>query len=306
MNSLLVTRPVLLRLGNSPLLLLIATGALLGSMLPMSRLAGASGWSPLAFAFWPALGSGLFLAAVGLRVGARFEAARSILLYNLIAGVLSVAIPNSVTFLVMPNLGTSLTSLVYTLPPLFTYAFAWVIGIERYQPLRLAGILLGLCGAGLLVLGRYSAGTGSMWWLALALCTPISIAAGNLYRKQRMPRGVHSSLLAGGMLLGGALALLPLLVASGGLFAPGLSGWGVLLVQCVFTSLGYLVYFHFQKVADPVYFSQFGYVLAATGVVSGLLFFHEHLTGPTLVAIVVIMAGIGLVNRRLQVQEARA
>ncbi|WNG14431.1 DMT family transporter [Cystobacter fuscus] len=295
--------PRLRQLGDSPLLLLLVTGALLGSMLPMSRLARASGWSPLAFAFWPALGSGLLLALAGLRAGARVQVARPVLLYNLIAGVLSVAIPNSVTFIVMPNLGTSLTSLVYTLPPLFTYAFAWVIGIERYRPLRLAGILLGLCGAALLVLGRQSGGTGSMWWLGLALCTPISIAVGNLYRKQRMPRGVHSSLLAGGMLLGGALALLPLLVASGGLFAPGLSGWNVLLAQCLFTSLGYLVYFHFQRVADPVYFSQFGYVLSATGVISGLLFFNEHLTVPTLVAIAIIMAGIWLVN--LRPQEAR-
>jgi multidrug transporter EmrE-like cation transporter len=128
--------PRLRQLGDSPLLLLLVTGALLGSMLPMSRLARASGWSPLAFAFWPALGSGLRL---------------------------------------------------------------------------------------------------------------------------------------------------PLLVASDGLLAPGLSGWNVLLAQCLFTSLG-----------D---------VLSATGVVSGLLFFDEHLTVPTLVAVAIIMAGIWLVNPRPQ--EAR-
>jgi drug/metabolite transporter (DMT)-like permease len=304
LNSTFTARPALRQLSNSPLLLLFVTGALLGSMMPMSRLAGASGWSPLAFAFWPALGSGLFLVMAGMQAGARVQTARPVLLYNLITGVLSVAIPNSIVFIVMPNLGTSLTALVYTLPPLFTYTFAWIIGVERYQPLRLAGIVIGLCGAAMLVLGRHAVGGGSVWWLGLALCAPICIAVGNLYRKQRMPRGVHSSLLAGGMLLGGALALLPFLVASGGLLAPGLSGWGVLVAQCFFTSLGYLVYFHFQKVADPVYFSQFGYVLSATGVISGLVFFNERLTIHTLVAVAVIMAGIGLVN--LRPQEARA
>ncbi|WP_375757219.1 DMT family transporter [Corallococcus exercitus] len=287
------------QLGDAPLLLLIATGVLLGSMLPMSRVARAEGWSPLAFAFWPALGSGLALAFAGARGSSAAPEARPVLTYSLIAGVLSVAVPNSVTFIVMQSVGTSVTSLVYTLPPLFTYAFAWGLGIERYRPLRLAGIVVGLGGAALLVLGRGMAGgSGSAWWLALALCTPISIAAGNVYRKLRMPKGAPASLLAGGMLLGGALALLPLLVANGGLTRPGMAGWTVILAQCVFTSLGYRVYFHFQRVADPVYFSQFGYVVSATGVLSGLLFFNEHLTLPMLLAIGVILAGIAMVNAR--------
>ncbi|NMO21270.1 EamA family transporter [Pyxidicoccus fallax] len=285
-------------LRDAPLLLLITTGVLLGSMLPMSRVARAEGWSPLAFAFWPALGSGLALVLMGGRSTTPPASARPLLRYGLIAGVLSVAVPNSVTFVVMQHLGTSLTSLMYTLPPLFTYAFAWGLGIERYRPLRLAGILVGLVGAAMLVLGRYSAGTGSMWWLGLALCTPISIAMGNVYRKLSMPAGVSSGVLAGGMLLGGALALLPLLVMHEGALVLSASAWGVILAQCVFTSLGYRVYFHFQRVADPVYFSQFGYVLSATGVLSGLLFFHERLMAPTVVAMGIIVAGIALVNMR--------
>ncbi|AEI66183.1 DMT family transporter [Corallococcus macrosporus] len=291
--------------GDAPLLLLIATGMLLGSMLPMSRVARVEGWSPLAFAFWPALGSGLALVAAAGRAGTRPATTWPVLRYSLIAGVLSVAIPNTVTFIVMQRVGTSLTSLVYTLPPLFTYTFAWGVGIERYRPLRLAGILVGLVGAALLVLSRESAGgLDASAWLALALCTPISIAAGNVYRKLHMPPGVESGLLAGGMLLGGSLALLPLQLASGGPLATRPSAWLVILAQCAFTALGYRVYFHFQRVADPVYFSQFGYVLSATGVLSGLLFFNEHLSLPTLLAIGVIVAGIALVN--LRPGEARA
>jgi drug/metabolite transporter (DMT)-like permease len=285
--------------GDTPLLLLIATGMLLGSMLPMSRVARGEGWSPLAFAFWPALGSGLVLVFAGARAMKEAPAPGPVLRYSVIAGVLSVAVPNSVTFIVMGYVGTSVTSLVYTLPPLFTYAFAWSLGIEKYRALRLAGIAVGLAGAALLVLGRgMSGGSGSSWWLGLALCTPISIAAGNVYRKLRMPKGAPASLLAGGMLLGGALALLPLLLANGGLFLPGRVGWPVILAQCVFTTLGYRVYFHFQRVADPVYFSQFGYVVSATGVLSGLLFFGEHLTLPMLVAMGVILVGIAMVNAR--------
>lgn len=286
------------RFANAPLLLLILSGTLVGSMLPMNRIAGAAGWSALAFAFWPALGSGLVLTAVGCCTAGRAPVSRPVLLYSLVAGALSVAIPNSITFFVMPELGTSLTSLMYTLAPLFTYAFAWILGIERYQPLRLAGIVLGLGGAALLVLGRSAFAAGPAWWIGLALCAPVSLALGNLYRKQRMPRGVHSSALAGGMLLGAALALAPLLLANGGLLPAGRPEWSVIVMQCVFTSVGYMAYFRFQKVADPVYFSQIGYVISATGVCSGLLLFNERLTVLMLAAIAAIVAGVALVNGR--------
>ncbi len=290
---------------NAPLLLLVITGVLLGSMLPMSRIARAEGWTPLAFAFWPALGSGLALVAAAGRAGSGAATTWPVLRYSLIAGVLSVAIPNTVTFIVIQRAGTSMTSLVYTLPPLFTYAFAWGLGIERYQPLRLAGILVGLVGAALLVLSRESSGgLDSSAWLVLALCTPISIAAGNVYRKLHMPPNVESSLLAGGMLLGGSLTLLPLQLTNGGALAASPAAWAIIAAQCVFTSLGYRVYFHFQRVADPVYFSQFGYVLSATGVLSGLLFFNEQLGLPTLLAMGVIVAGIALVNLRPGVKRA--
>jgi drug/metabolite transporter (DMT)-like permease len=285
-------------LGNAPLPLLVLTGTLLGSMLPMSRVAAAAGWSPLAFAFWPALGSGLLLTAAGWWQSGRTRSARPLMLYSLITGALGVAIPNSVTFYVMPDLGTSLTSLMYTLAPTFTYAIAWLVGMERFRPLRLAGVAVGLAGAALLVLSRASITGGSVWWLMLALCAPLSLAMGNIYRKQHLPGAMHAGLLGGGMLLGAALTLLPALLASGGLAAPGMSAWTVMLVQCGFTSLGYVVYFRFQKVADPVYFSQIGYVISATGVCSGLFLFSERLSMMLVLAIAVIVIGVAMVSRQ--------
>jgi drug/metabolite transporter (DMT)-like permease len=289
---------------NAPLPLLVLTGTLLGSILPMSRVAAAAGWSPLAFAFWPALGSGLLLAAAGWWNSGRTRTARPAMLYSLITGALGVAIPNSVTFFVMPDLGTGLTSLMYTLAPAFTYAIAWLLRIERFRPLRLAGVVVGLGGAALMVLSRASVTGGSVWWLALALCAPLSLAMGNVYRKQYMARAMHAGLLGGGMLLGGALSLLPALLASGAWSPPDGSDWSVMLVQCGLTSVAYIVYFRFQKVADAVYFSQVGYVISATGVCSGLLLFQERLTMLLVLAIAVIIIGVAMVSSRAREPKA--
>lgn len=284
------------RYTHSPLLLLIATGALLGTMLPLGRVAHDAGWSPLAFVFWPALFGGIALATGGWRSAVQRGQSRPPLRYSLITGVLSVALPNSIAFIVLPHLGTSMTALMYTLPPLFTYVLACLVGIELVRPLRLTGILVGLIGAALLVLSRGTLGGEVAGWLLLALVVPFSIACGNLYRKLRMPVRVNSALLAGGMLIGAALALLPLLLATGAWRWPGQDGLWIMLAQCAFTVLTYQVYFRFQKQADPVYFSQLGYVMAATGVLSGLLFFGEALALLTVAAVAVIICGITLVN----------
>jgi drug/metabolite transporter (DMT)-like permease len=276
-------------------MLLVSTGILLGATLPVARLAGEAGWSPVAFTFWAALGSGLALLFVGRTSRPRISA--GLVRYSFVAGVLSVAVPNSLAFIVMPDLGTTLTSLAYTLPPLFTYAFGWMAGMERYRPARLAGVLMGMAGVALLILGKPIQGGTTGMALFLALVIPLSIAGGNVYRKRYLPDGVDARSLAGGMLLAGAAALLPLLLAAGNIFPTG-ANWLLVLVQCAFTSLGYLVYFRFQKVADPVYFSQLGYVMSATGVLCGVFLFDEALTPWMPVAIAVIAAGVALVNRR--------
>ncbi|HZW23040.1 DMT family transporter [Noviherbaspirillum sp.] len=295
MSSLNTLAPRATPVHQSPLLLLVLTGFLLGATLPVARLAGNAGWSPIAFTFAAALGSGLILLLAGRR--GRRPVSAAVVKYSLVAGVLSVSVPNSLAFFVMPQLGTTMTSLAYTLPPLFTYAFGWMIGMERYRAARLAGVLLGMSGVGLLILGRpLQQGSGGIA-LLLALGIPLSVAAGNVYRKRHLPDGYDSKTLAGGMLLAGAAALLPLLLAEGRMPAMG-EAWLLVLLQCALTSLGYFVYFLFQKVADPVYFSQLGYVMSATGVLSGVALFGERLTPWMPVAVAVIALGVMLVNRR--------
>jgi drug/metabolite transporter (DMT)-like permease len=295
-------------LTNSPLFLLCLTGALLGGTLPMSRVAFDLGWSPVAFVFWSSLGAGLLLLATEARGIVRLRLSPPILLYCLLCGILTVAIPNSVMFIAISKLGTTLTALLYTLPALFTYLFAWMLGMERFHPVRLTGIVIGLAGAATLA---YRGGPGgdagsTSYWLALAMCIPLSLAAGNIYRKLRFPAGVSTKVLAGGMLLGGAAALLPILLLDARFLPTSLAASLVALVQCILVSLGFVVYFRFQRVADPVYFSQLGYVMAATGVLAGIVFFKEQPTVALGIGVVLIVFGVVLVNRRSASSESPA
>src|SRR5690606_9508937 len=100
---------------------------------------------------------------------------------------------------------------------------------------------IGLCGAALLVLGRSSIDHGISGWLLLAMCVPLSLAVGNIYRKFYMPAEINSSLLAGGMLVGSAVIMLPL-IFTGEIQLLSWPQWHVIVAQCLFTTLGYIVY----------------------------------------------------------------
>lgn len=278
----------------SPPFLLLATGSLLGASLPLARAGAEVGWRPVSFVFATAITAGLLLLILHARHLVRRP---GLLTYSLICGVLSIAVPNTLTFAVMPHLGTGFAAMLYTLPPLLTYLFAGVCRVERFHALRLVGILVGLGGAVLLALTRGAAADVAGIWLLLALGVPVSIAAGNVYRKLRLPEGVNAGVLAGGMLLGGAASLAPLVFGTSP-FWPGTTEAGLLaLGQCLLTSLTFVVYFRFQRVADPVYFSQMGYVISAVGIFAGILLFDERLSLGLAAGMGLIALGITLVNR---------
>lgn len=278
----------------SPLFLLIATGSLLGASLPVARVGATEGWTPVSFVFATSLAAGLLLLVLHAR---HFTRRPGLLQYSLICGVLSIAVPNSLTFIVLPRLGTGFAATLYTLPPLLTYLFAWVVGMERFHAVRLSGILVGLGGAVLLALTRGAAGDAQAVWFLLALGVPVSIAAGNVYRKLRLPDNVNAGILAAGMLLGGAASLAPLVLGTRP-FWPGTPGAGLIaLAQCLLISLTFVVYFRFQRVADPIYFSQMGYVVSAVGILAGILLSDERFSAGLAMGMGLIVVGITLVNR---------
>jgi drug/metabolite transporter (DMT)-like permease len=100
------------------------------------------------------LWSGTLLA--GVESGARHRASRAaklrLLKYLFITGILFIA-PNMIAVVAAPEVGASFVSLSYAFPLVLTYAFAVLIGLERFQLLRSIGVLAGLAGGVLLAGG---------------------------------------------------------------------------------------------------------------------------------------------------------
>lgn len=285
-----------------PLVLLVLTGSMLGASLPFAKLAAGGGIPMPAFAFWQYLGGGLLLLAIARLSGAILPMGSTQIRYYLISGFISIALPNVLIFLAVAQIGTGLPGLAFAFPAMLTYLFALLLGMEKPVWSRALGIALGLAGALMIMAPRSGPiDADAMPWMLLALIAPVALAIGNIYRTRYWPAGVAPQALAAGTLLGASVWLLAACLSLQTLYLPAFSAesadW-TLPAAMLFAGLSFLPYFELQRVAGPVYLSQIGYVIAATGLAVGALIFNEHYSLIVWLAVAVITVGIVLVNRR--------
>jgi len=283
-----------------PLLCLVTTGAMLGVMTNLAKVAGTVGLAPLPFLAWSVAGGAAILLALNT-VKRRLPALnRRSLEYFLVAGLVSIAAPNLIFFAAVPKVGVSFVALCIAFPPLLTYLAALTLGMERYNHRRAIGVLLALAGAAYLAMLKLNAPDAPTVWIIATLIGPVFLAIGNIYRTFRWPPGARPDELAPGML--GAAGLL--LLAAG--LLPGNSlhvstetslPMILIAVQSLFFAAQYYLFFILQKRGGPVYLSLMGSVAAVFGVPVAVLLLGETPPDGLAIGAVLIALGIYFVTR---------
>jgi len=287
-------RPVL------ALSLLLAIGALMGLTSILVKLAGNIGWPAMAYLFWSLLGGGLLLLLFTWIRGERPGTSPRLLGYYLASGLLSIAVPNGLLFSSIGHVGAGFASMCLAFPPLITYLLALALRMEGLSRIRLLGICIGLAGSLLLALGKLNAGDSPLLWVLAALCVPVFLALGNIYRARYWPAGASPLSLAPGMLLGGAL-LLVLMGLFGVDLAPRLESTaavGLLALQMLLFAAVYALFFILQNLAGTVFLSQIGSVAAITGAAIAIGLLGEQGSLSMLLAALCIVVGVLLVAWR--------
>lgn len=282
---------------RAPLPLLLMTGGLLGATFPLGKLTAAAGISPVIWAFLIACGSGLVLLAALLVSGRTLPLDRASLIYYGIAALISYAIPNILLFAVIPYVGAGYAGIMFTLSPMLTLLLSLVFAAGRTGLLGSIGILIGFAGALTIALSRVQDGQAvNRWALLLAFAIPLSLAIGNVYRTLAWPRnGNPIALAAGSNLAAAALLFVISLAATGGFpVAALLKVPHLAAIQIVCSVLMFTFFFQLQAVGGPVYLSQIGYVAAAVGMFSSIVFLGERYGVMTFAGVAVIVMGIVL------------
>lgn len=278
-------------------------GALLGISINMAKYAGNVGLTPLAFIFWSISGAALILLLISLFRREPPPLNRASFEYYFVAALVSVAGSNLIFFSAIPQVGASFVALIIALPPLLTYLGALLLKMEHFTPLRALGVIAALSGTGVLAANKLSAPDASVFWIMTALCGPILLAIGNLYRTLRWPTGASPSALAPGMLIAAAVQLgLVGLLPNFSLALPNqdplalLVSVFVIVLQAFIFAGQFQILFVLQKAGGPVLLSLLGCTAAIFAVPIAIFFQNEAPPEGLLIGATFITLGVILVT----------
>lgn len=288
---------------DSPPLLLLITGSLLGLTFPLGKLASAASVSPMAWAWLVSFGAGSCLLLASLLSGRRVALNGEHLRFYLLSALVSLVIPNLLIFSVIPRLGSGFTGILFTISPVFTLLLSVVWRVRTPTGIGIAGIAIGFAGALLVTSSRGELSQpASAIWLLAGLCIPASLAIGNVYRTVAWPCQAQPMELAIGSNLASATLLLALMLVRGeGAALAGLAAIpAVAAAQVLASTAMFSLFFRLQQVGGPTYLSQIGYVGAAVALLAGTGVLGERYAWPTWAGALVILIGIALSVRAQQ------
>lgn len=282
---------------QSPALLLLAVGTLLGLNFPLGKLAQAAQVPAVLWAALISLGASSLLGAWLLLRRRPVVCDAQHARYFVTTALVSYALPNLLVLAAMAHLGSGPTAMMFTLSPLFTALLSRLAGLRAPARLEYWGIAIGFGGALLVALARGEAGRPAAWlWVGVGLLIPLLLALGNVYRSLDWPPRADGTWLAVGSHGVAALLLLALCALTGawrGL--PALAGvpW-LAAAQVAAAVLMFPLFFRLQALGGPVLLSQIGTVGAGVGVAVGAGLLGERYPPLVWGGVALIALGIGL------------
>jgi len=240
----------------------------------------------------------LILAIAAFRRDASPLSFRDVLVFAIL-GVANNALYLGLGYTGLKSISAGLGGLIVSANPVFTAALAALFLGERLTWRKVAGLLLGILGVGLIVWHRMSVRTDSLHGILFTLASLASIVAGTILFKILAPKG--SLWIGNGVQnLAGGMALLP--------FAFGFADVGDivpsarLLGAFAFLVLGgsilaYFLWFHLLKVCGATAASAYHFLMPPLAMLFAWMALGEHVEFRDLLGIVPVALGIYLVTR---------
>lgn len=276
--------------------LLLVSGLLTAGVFITGKQAGSEQLSPLLILFWQMNGGALvvWLVSWPSRQFPVWNAEH--VRYYLVGGLLGISLPYVIAFVVMQQLQVGIVGLLTALSPVVTYAMARSMGIEQGHPVRLAGLVIGLSGVGLMLLPQSDVELSGAWYyMVIALGIPVLLAASNIYRSKFWPAGSQARPLVAGMLTvqGVCLLFINMVLGNFQLNMPGMvNSLPLLVLLGMLAGTSYLSSFNLLRIGGPVYLSQMGYIITAVTLLAGVVLWDEYYGIHDLLSMGLILVGV--------------
>ena len=269
---------------------------------PVNRVAAEHGPPFFAFVFWYSFGAGVILLVVAaLRRELPRLTTRHLVAYA-VSSFLGFAAPFSLLAFVAAKLPSGIAVLLVILTPVFTYLFSLLARTERLHWMSIGGLVLGIAGILFVVVPSGSLPDASMvGWALLSLFVPACFAGLNVFTELYHPPETPPFALSAGVLLTGALMLLPLMLATGQAYifpGPDLNGDLGLAAAVVINLIMWPLFYFLIKLTGAFQFSIMNIAAVVLGFVWSMVFFAEVHSHYIWIAMALMLAGVLLIVLR--------
>jgi drug/metabolite transporter (DMT)-like permease len=277
------------------LVLLLALATLWGGSYFFIRIA-VPAFGPAALVATRVVIGGLLLWAVA-RAMRQPLAVRRHLPRLVILGLLNAALPYMLISAAELHLTSSFAAILGATVPLFAAAMGARLLGERLNVSRLAGLVLGVVGVGVMVgWGPMALDRAAVLSVLAMLVASASYASAGIYTKLRL-KGVSTYSLAFGQQLGALVWLAAPGVILVPKTLPSTAAIGsVVALGALSTGVAYLLFFKLLERVGPTKTATVTYLIPFVGMLMGAIVLGEPLTGGMLVGLVLVLGSVLLVN----------
>jgi drug/metabolite transporter (DMT)-like permease len=283
-------------------MVLIAAGAVWGITFALAKIITGEGAHPVGINLWQTVIAALVL---GICLSVRkmpLPLDRSHVSFYLICGLCGTVIPGTLLFYCAIHLPAGVLAITIATVPILTFIAALFFRIEVLLFKRIGGVLLGVLSIVLISAPETSLpDAGSRIWVLIAVLASLSYCVENMFIALKRPPGTDVLTPLCGMQCVAAIILGAIvLITDSGVPISWIMDWRgwMLVAMALISVVAYSSFIYLINTCGPVFASQMAYVITISGVFWGILILAESHTSWVWLSLLVMLAGLFLVQPR--------
>ncbi|GFE48481.1 hypothetical protein So717_02340 [Roseobacter cerasinus] len=288
---------------------LILLGAGWGMTQPLTKIAVSTGYKHFGLIFWQLFIGAALMAVICAIRGTKLPRGRAQISICLMVALVGTMIPNTTSYQAAVHLPAGILSILLSMVPMWAFPIALMMGLDQFSWRRFLGLALGLCGVLLIAAPGASAMDLAVFWVLIGLISGICYGfEGNLVAKFGTAGMDPFQVLYGASLMG-AVIMLPVALASTQWIpaAELLTREGqALVLASVIHVVVYAGYVWMVGRAGSVFAVQVSYLVTGFGVIWAKLILNESYSSGIWAALLLMFAGMYLVQPRAKAALAPA
>ena len=284
------------------LIVLFTAGALWGLSMPLMQIAVSEGYRHLGLIFWQMVIMALLFGLVQIVRGKSVPLSRPALWVYLVIALLGSLLPATALYEAARHLPAGLLSILIAFVPLITFPMAILARTDEFDWKRFGGLVFGLFGVAMIVLPESSLpDPAKAIFVLLALIGSFFYACEANYVAKWGTAGLDPVEVILGSSVIGIVIVGPAAMWSGDFIDPRTT-WNApeyaLVILSLVSGIAYAGYVWLISKAGAVFAAQAGYLITGFGVLWSIVLLSETYSIWVWGALVVVMAGVFLVQPR--------